>query len=142
MFSLSAALGAIAGGALAPRVGHARTATTSALAAIVPLAAILAVPAGPLTLLAAGFAGALLYMNQPLLILAAQNAAPDAPAAAAGVVIGVGGTAAGLLYIVSGLAQDAIGLTATIAVTISLLAPTAMIIRRGRRASPPDATRS
>jgi MFS transporter, FSR family, fosmidomycin resistance protein len=133
VFSLAAALGAIAGGAIAPRLGPARTAAVTILLATVPLTAILTVPAGAPTLLAAAVAGALLYMNQPVLITAAQQAVPEAPTAAAGVVIGIGGAAAGVLYIAVGIAQDQVGLTSAILVTFALLVPAAALANRALR---------
>jgi FSR family fosmidomycin resistance protein-like MFS transporter len=45
---------------------------------------------------------------------------PEAPAAAAGVVIGIGGTAAGLVYVAAGIAQDHLGLVPTMIVTFVL----------------------
>nr|WP_207916886.1 MFS transporter [Micromonospora sp. KC723] len=45
-FSLSAGLGAVASGALANRLGHARTTSVSLLAAVIPLTAVLVLPPG------------------------------------------------------------------------------------------------
>jgi hypothetical protein len=84
VFSLAAGLGAVADGVIGPRLGYARTATVSILTATLPLATMLLVKPGPVTLLGAAAAGLLLYASQPLLIVAAQNAVPQAPAAAAG----------------------------------------------------------
>ncbi|OLT38006.1 hypothetical protein BJF79_28380 [Actinomadura sp. CNU-125] len=98
-FSLAAGAGALLGGAAGARFGYARTTTISLLAAVIPLSGVLALPAGPGTVAVAVVAGLLVYASQPLLIVAAQNAAPDAPAATAGIVIGVGNALAGLLYI-------------------------------------------
>jgi FSR family fosmidomycin resistance protein-like MFS transporter len=127
-FSLAAALGAAMGGALAGRLGYARTAAASLILAVLPLGAVLLFPAhaGALLPMAAA-AGALLYASQPLLIVAAQNSAPQAPAAAAGVVIGVGNAIAGLLYIPLGAVQAAVGLTAAVAATFALLIPASVI---------------
>jgi FSR family fosmidomycin resistance protein-like MFS transporter len=132
-FSLGAAAGAVAGGALARRYGYARTTTVSLLAAIVPLTGLLLAPPGALTVAAAGAAGALIYASQPLLIVAAQNAAPHAPAAAAGVVLGIGTAIAGAAYIAVGAAQDAVGLTPAIAATFLLLIPAAAVAGRALR---------
>lgn len=129
VFSLAAGFGAVAGGGLGARFGYARTATTSLLAAVPPLLAVLVLPPGAPTLIAAAIAGALLYANQPLLIVAAQNAVPSAPAAAAGIVIGVGNAAAGLLYIAVGALQGLIGLAPAMALTFALLAPAALLAR-------------
>lgn len=132
IFSLAAGVGAVAGGAVAGRMGYARTTTVSLAAAVVPLAGMLLVPPGVLTLIAAGIAGALLYASQPLLIVAAQNAVPEAPAAA-GIVLGVGTAVAGAAYIGVGAVQDAIGLAPALTATFALLIPAAVIAGRGLR---------
>ena len=134
VFSLAAGLGAVAGGALAPRLGYARTATTSILTATLPLGIMLVASPGPITLAAAAVAGALLYASQPLLIVAAQDAVPQAPAAAAGVVIGVATAVAGLLYVGSGVAQATFGLAPAMAVNFALLLPAAYLAGRALRA--------
>jgi FSR family fosmidomycin resistance protein-like MFS transporter len=128
VFSLAAALGAVAGGSVAPRLGRARTAAVSLLLASLALIIVLMAPPGGFTLLAVAAAGALLYMNQPLLIIAAQDAVPEAPTAAAGVVIGIGGAAAGLLYIAAGYAQQ-FGLAAAMIATFALLVVAAAMAR-------------
>lgn len=132
-FSFSAGLGAVAGGALANRLGHARTTSVSLLAAVIPLTAVLVLPPGTATLVAASAAGALLYASQPLLVVAAQNALPKAPAAAAGIVLGVGTAAAGAAYLAVGAVQDVVGLAPAMAATFALLVAAAAI---GRRALP------
>jgi FSR family fosmidomycin resistance protein-like MFS transporter len=78
----------------------------------------------------AGVAGVLLYASQPLLIVAAQNAAPRNPTAAAGVVMGLGSGLAGLLYIGVGALQGLVGLPAAMTLTFSLLVPAAWIAAR------------
>lgn len=129
-FSLAAGIGAAAGGAVAGRWGYARTTAVSLTAALPPLWAVLVLPPGPGTVLAAAVAGALVYASQPLLIVAAQSAAPEAPAAAAGVVIGVGHALAGLLYVGSGALQSLIGLTPAMGLTFALIVPAALIAAR------------
>ncbi|WP_395110186.1 MFS transporter [Actinomadura sp. SCN-SB] len=135
-FSLGAGLGAIAAGAVAARYGYARTTAVSLVTATLPLAAVLLLPGRIVPLIAAAVAaGALVYASQPLLIVAAQNAAPKAPAAAAGVVMGVGNAIAGLLYIPLGTVQAAFGLTTTMAVTFAVLLPAAAIAHIALRTS-------
>jgi len=131
VFSLAAATGAVVGGAVGARLGYARTALISLLAAAPALAVVLILPPGALMLLASGVAGALLYANQPLLVVAAQNAVPQAPAAAAGLVLGLGNGAAGLLYVAVGWLQGLIGLAPAMALTFALLVPTALLARKG-----------
>jgi FSR family fosmidomycin resistance protein-like MFS transporter len=132
-FSLGAGLGAVAGGAVAARYGYARTTALSLLTALPALVAVLLAPAGPATVATAAVAGALIYASQPLLVVAAQDAAPQAPAAAAGVVLGVGHAVAGLLYVGIGALQGAIGLAAAMTLTFVLLVPAAGIAHRALR---------
>lgn len=133
VFSLAAGLGAVVGGAAAKRFGYAPTSIASLLAAVAPLVAVLVLPPGPATLIAAAVAGVLVYASQPLLIVAAQTAVPQAPAAAAGVVIGVGHGLAGLLYIGSGALQGIVGFAPTMGFTFALLVPAALIAGRALR---------
>ena len=140
LFSLSAGAGAMAGGFAAARLGYSRTTLVSLTAAAPALIAILLLPTGAGTLAAAAVAGTLIYASQPLLIVAAQNHAPHAPAAAAGVVIGVGHAVAGLLYVGVGALQALFGLTPIIVLTFLLLGPAAAIAatalkRRGAEAA-------
>jgi FSR family fosmidomycin resistance protein-like MFS transporter len=135
-FSLAAGLGAVLGGAVAARLGYARTTAVSLLAAVIPLVAVLVLSGNTGTLIAAAaVAGVLVYASQPLLIVAAQNAAPEAPAAAAGVVIGLGSAIAGLLYMPLGAVQAALGLTPTMVATFALLIPAAAIAYRATDAN-------
>lgn len=126
-FSLSAALGAIAGGAIAPRTGPVLTAAGSLLLTSLGFAAVLLLPVGTTMLGAAALTGFLLYMSQPLLVVAAQQASPRAPTAAAGIVFGGGSGIAGLLYLGSGALQTSFGLTAAIIINAALLIPAAVI---------------
>ena len=130
LFSLGAGLGAVAGGAVGARFGYARTTAVSLLAAVPALIAVLLVPPGVTTLVLAGTAGALIYASQPLLIVAAQMAAPQNPAAAAGVVLGVGSAIAGLAYVGVGALQGWIGLAPAMTLVFALLVPAAVIAYR------------
>jgi FSR family fosmidomycin resistance protein-like MFS transporter len=136
VFSLTAGLGAVAGGAVGARLGYGRTTAVSLAAAVPALIAVLLVPPGTATLVAAAVAGALIYASQPLLIVAAQNSAPRAPAAAAGIVIGVGHAIAGLLYVGVGALQAAFGLVPVMTVTFAVLVPAALIALRALRSAP------
>ena len=129
-FSLGAGLGAVAGGAVGARFGYPRTVAVSLLAAVPALVGALVLPVGVATLVAAAAGGALIYASQPLLVVAAQNAAPQNPAAAAGVVMGVGFAVAGLLYVGVGALQAAIGLAPAMVSTFLLLVPAAALAHR------------
>ena len=130
-FSLGAALGAVTGGALGTRFGYDRTTAASLLASAPVLISVLLLPPGTTTLVVAGLAGALIYASQPLLVVAAQQAVPQNPAAAAGIVMGVGFAAAGLMYVPIGALQDLVGLAPALTVTFLLLLPGAAIAYRG-----------
>lgn len=80
VFSVAAAFGAIAGGMVSLRLGVALTAATSIIAAAFALSATLLLPVGPAMLAAVAVGGMLLHVNQPLLVVAAQYAVPQAPA--------------------------------------------------------------
>lgn len=130
VFSLTAGLGAVGGGVIGARFGYGRTAALTLVAALPALLAVLVVSPGVATLVAAAIGGALIYASEPLLIVAAQNSAPQAPAAAAGIVIGIGHALAGLLYVGVGALQSAFGLAPTMAATFALLIPAALIALR------------
>lgn len=130
IFSLAAGVGAVLGGAVGARMGYARTTALSLVAAVPALLAVLLVAPGSATLLAAGVGGVLMYAGQPLLIVAAQDSVPHAPAAAAGIVLGVGHALAGLLYVGVGALQGVFGLEPVIAATFMLLLPGALIAHR------------
>ncbi|SEO16616.1 MFS transporter, FSR family, fosmidomycin resistance protein [Cryobacterium luteum] len=132
-FSIAAALGAVAGGVMAPRIGGITTTVASLLAATAAFLVVLLLPAGGGTLIAGAVAGFMLYASQPLLIVAAQTLNPNAPTAAAGVVIGIGSGLAGLLYIGSGILQGMIGLIPAMQLNFLLLIPAALIATRGLR---------
>lgn len=131
-FAAASGLGALAGGTFAPRLGVRRTTGGSMLLALVPLAAVLVLPVGWGTVLAATLGGFLVYASQPLLIVAAQEAAPSSPAAAGGLVIGVGNALAAVAYVGSGLLQDSIGLPAAMLISFGLLVPGAALATRAQ----------
>lgn len=134
-FSVAAALGAVVGGVLAPRVGTITTTVVSLLAAVTAFSVLLLVPAGTGTLIAGAITGFMLYASQPLLIVAAQALAPHAPTAAAGLVIGIGTGIAGLLYVGSGALQSIIGLAPAMQLNILLLIPAALLAAIGLNAA-------
>ncbi len=132
VFSLAAGLGAILGGAVAPRVGQRVTIALSLGAAAVPLSAVLLLPPATWAFFAAiALAGMLLYASQPLLALAAQVAVPEAPAAASGMVLGFSHGLAGGLYLVVGWLQEHVGLEVAMAASFLLLIPAAVIAWHG-----------
>ncbi|GGO73300.1 MFS transporter [Nocardioides deserti] len=126
-FAVSAGLGAVVGGFLAPRFGYPATGGVSLVATGAALVSVLYAPLGAPLLVAGSLMGFLSYISQPLTIVAAQAAAPSAPTAAAGLVFGGGSGLAGLLYLGSGLIQAEFGLEVAIATSAALLVPAAML---------------
>jgi FSR family fosmidomycin resistance protein-like MFS transporter len=127
-FALGAAAGSLAGGYLAERLPRAPFAAISlALAAAALTAVTMLAPGSALFYSAAAVAGALLYTTNPLMIVAAQEYAPDSPAAAAGMVLGVGSALAGVLYVALGVLQEAYGLAPGLKVAFFLVLPAAAL---------------
>ncbi|WP_433479780.1 hypothetical protein ACQPZP_33300 [Spirillospora sp. CA-142024] len=111
-FSLAAGLGAVLGGLLGARFGFARVTNASLTLGVLPLLSVLVLPTGPGVMIAA---------------------APDAPAATAGIVIGIGNALAGLLYLPVGALQGVLGLAPAMALTFALLIPAAGIAHHSLR---------
>jgi hypothetical protein len=116
------------------------------LAALVPLVVGLHLPVGGAAfIVAVTIAGVLVYASFPLLIVSAQDLAPRASAAAAGMVMGLSTGIAGGLYIAVGELQDLVGLTTAMTSTFVLLVPAAAVAymilgtrtRTGRRLDAP-----
>jgi MFS transporter, FSR family, fosmidomycin resistance protein len=128
-FSLAAGLGSLLGGVLAPRFGRRTVLVSSLAAASIPLLAALTLePGGVPYFVAAILAGALLYAGSPITVVIAQDLAPDAPASAAGMVLGVSAALAGALYVALGWLQELVGLSAGLAIGFALASPAALIV--------------
>jgi FSR family fosmidomycin resistance protein-like MFS transporter len=94
----------------------------------VPLLALLTLdPGTPVFFLGAGFAGVLIYTSSPVKVVVAQELAPTAPAAAAGMILGTTAAIAGAIYIVLGRIQEAVGLEAGIALGFAMVIPASLI---------------
>jgi FSR family fosmidomycin resistance protein-like MFS transporter len=76
---------------------------------------------------AAALAGALIYMSIPIKVIVAQDLAPQSPAAAAGMVLGVTAGAAGVLYVGLGRLQELVGLAPGLAAGFALVLPAAAL---------------
>lgn len=110
-FSLSAALGGIAGGMISNRLGAKRLVVTSFLLALLPLHAIfLLEPGSPSYFVAVILAGALVNAGMPMLIVLAQDLSPRSAATAAGMMMGFSAGVAGLVYVGVGTLQESIGM--------------------------------
>lgn len=128
--AVTAGAGVLIGGVIGGRWGFRRTTLVSLAASILPLGLMLGLPLGWGTVISAMVGGALLNMSVPLLIVQAQEAVPDAPAAAAGVVVGLATAIAGLLYVGVGTIQGAVGFGPALALTLLLVAPAMMTARQ------------
>jgi FSR family fosmidomycin resistance protein-like MFS transporter len=122
VFSLSAGVGALLGGFLAPRVGRRIVLIGSLVVAVAPLALVLHCEPGSVPyFVSAGLAGMLIYTGSPVKVVVAQDLAPKEPASASGVVLGVGMGIAGLLYVGVGQVQELVGINAGILVGFGML---------------------
>ncbi len=128
VFSLSAGLGGIASGAVERRVPRQFLITGSMLLALVPLGLLFVVaPGGGLFFACVALAGALVNGGLPLMIVAAQDLAPQAIGAASGLMMGFTWGMAGVLYIGIGALQETIGVQPAILLSFLSLLPGAMI---------------
>jgi FSR family fosmidomycin resistance protein-like MFS transporter len=128
VFSLSAGIGSIAGGLLAPRLGRQQILVGSLSLAVIPLVAVLNLePGSTLFFVSAGLSGLLLYMGSPIKVVVAQDLAPREPASVAGVVLGTSTAIGALIYIGLGQIQDIAGLTTGMAIGFAFVLPAAAI---------------
>jgi FSR family fosmidomycin resistance protein-like MFS transporter len=127
-FAFAAGAGALLGGVVAPRIGRRATIAGSLALAAVPLLALLALdPGTPTFYIVAAIAGVLIYTSSPVKVVVAQELAPTAPAAAAGMILGTTAAIAGAVYILLGRIQAAVGLDVGIALGFSLVIPASLI---------------
>lgn len=107
---ISNAVGGVAGGLLATRYGRRVLITVSALAGGPLYLLALALSADQtLFVIALGFAGAVLNLGAPLLVVAAQDQVPDHVSTASGLMMGFAWGVAGLFLIPIGALQEAVG---------------------------------
>ena len=143
-FSLAAAVGGLAAGALSAHVSPAALAGGTRLLAPVPLFAVFTLePGGAPYFVAVALAGALLASALPVLVVGAQDLAPRSAATASGMLMGFASGAAGVLYAGVGHLQEAIGLQPAMAVAYLGVIPGAVlawaVLRRHRAESDADA---
>lgn len=127
-FALAAALGGVLAGWLSSYVDARRLATVTLLASSVPLLMLLQIePASPRYFLAVIVAGALLHAGMPLLLVAAQELAPNAMATASGLLMGFSAGGAGIVYIGVGWLQENIGLVTAMQIGFLAVIPAALL---------------
>ena len=136
-FELAAAAGGLAAGWTASRVAPSRLAGVSLAIAPAPLAVVLAAEAGSIGFFAAVVAaGALSSAAMPLLIVAAQDRAPDAVAAASGMLMGFANGVAGIAFVAVGVLADAAGLQVALLAGFAAVVPAALLAARSLAARP------
>ena len=139
---MAAAAGGVIAGRLASRVGSARLLRLSLLAAAVP-ASVLALtpPATVSSFLALLLTGLLIGPAIPLLLVAAQNEAPERAATASGMIMGLSHGIAGVAFIGVSVIISAAGYGAGVLTGAAALLPAAFIVgTRDRAVTPALAT--
>jgi FSR family fosmidomycin resistance protein-like MFS transporter len=127
-FALAAGGGALLGGLLAPRIGRRTTIVGSLALTAAPLLTLLTLdPRTPLFFVVVAIAGVLIYTSSPVKVVLAQELAPTAPAAAAGMILGTTAAVAGAIYILLGRVQQAVGLEAGIVLGFAMVLPASLI---------------
>jgi FSR family fosmidomycin resistance protein-like MFS transporter len=131
VFQVGAAIGGLAIGWAVSRVAPRRLAIASLGLAGPLLLAMLAIEPGSAEFFVAALtAGVLLNAATPLIIVAAQEHAPESVAAASGIVMGLAGGAAGLAFIAIGAVIDSVGLRAGLSLGFVATLPAALIAFR------------
>lgn len=111
LFSLASAAGSVAGAWLSGWMRRDYVIAGSMLLSMLPLYGVFATASGSATYFASvAAAGVLTYTSLPLLVVSAQNHAPQAVAAASGMLIGLSAGLAALLYVAIGWLQGVIGI--------------------------------
>src|SRR5690606_7070009 len=128
LYSISSATGSVLAGFVEPRVGRIVLVSGSMLLALPFLAAVLLVDAGGAVFyLCVMMAGFFTNLSIPMLVVSAQDLAPDSVAAASGLLMGFTWGVAGVVYIAFGALQEVIGLQSANAIGFSFLIPAAAV---------------
>lgn len=127
-FTASGAAGGIMAGLVEARFSRQALVTGTMLLAVVPLAVLLSSQPGSLVyFMGVVLAGMLTNGGLPIMVVAAQDAAPRAVSTASGMMMGLTWGTAGLLYLGVGALQEAIGMQAAMWLSILPLLPGALI---------------
>jgi len=137
-FALAAAAGGVIAGRLANRVGSGRLLRLSLLAAAIP-ASVLAftAPATAPSFAALLFTGLLTGPAIPLLLVAAQNEAPERAATASGMIMGLSHGLAGVAFIGVSVVISTAGYGAGVLIGAAALIPAAFMVGTSDRAVSP-----
>ncbi len=137
-FALASAAGGVIAGRLASRVGSGRILRFSLLAAAVPATALaFSAPATAASFAALLFTGALIGPAIPLLLVAAQDEAPERAATASGMIMGLSHGIAGVAFIGVSVIIGTAGYGAGVLTGAAALLPAAFIFSTSDRAVSP-----
>jgi len=129
LYSAAASAGTILAGVLEPRLGRLRLMVACMLAALPFLLLTLRLEAGTLPFYAfVALGGMLTNASIPLMVVSAQDLAPDDVAAASGLLMGFTWGTAGVVYIAFGALQEAIGIGPAVAIGFLFLVPAAALV--------------
>ncbi|MDQ3483828.1 MAG: MFS transporter [Actinomycetota bacterium] len=128
-FALAAAAGGVIAGRLTNHVGSARLLRLSLLAAAIPTSALaLVTPATAASFVALFLTGLLIGPAIPLLLVAAQNEAPERAATASGMIMGLSHGLAGVAFIGVSVIISTAGYGAGVLTGAVALVPAAFIV--------------
>jgi FSR family fosmidomycin resistance protein-like MFS transporter len=128
LYNGAAAAGVFLSGTLERRLGRGRIIVYSMLAAVPLLYLSLSMePQGLPFTVVVFLAGLLSNASVPLLVVTAQDLAPESIATASGMLLGFTWGTAGVLYIGFGALQEAIGIAPGMAISYTLLVPAALL---------------
>ncbi len=140
-FALAAAAGGVIAGRVASQVDPARLLRISLLAAAIPAGGLaFTTPATAASFAALFFAGLLIGPAIPLLLVAAQNEAPERPATASGMIMGLSHGLAGVAFIGVSVIISRAGFEAGVLTGAAALLPAAIIVRPNDTAARPTFT--
>ena len=130
-YSFAAAAAGLLAGALEGRVGRVRLIVLSMLLAVPVLMATLAVaPGSAVFFVLVALAGMLTNASVPLLVVSAQDMAPNNVGSASGMLMGFTWGMAGVAYLGFGALQQAIGITPALLASFTFLIPAAALAAR------------
>src|SRR5690606_22553277 len=129
VYMAAASAGGILAGLLEPRVGRLRLMVLCMLTALPMLLLALRLDAPSLPFFAAvALGGMLTNASIPLLVITAQDLAPNDVAAASGLLMGFTWGTAGVVYIGFGALQEVIGIGPALALGFAFLLPAAALV--------------
>jgi MFS transporter, FSR family, fosmidomycin resistance protein len=135
-FTLAAALGGMVAAALSSRIEQRLLVSGSLLLSPLPLLLMFTLEPNTLSFFLTVMAGgALIHASLPLMIVSAQNLAPQATATAAGMLMGFSTGIAGILYIGVGYLQETLGLVPAVQISYLAAIPAALLAFHALRKS-------